>query len=75
MEVLVRAAKTIRAAVDQSTAPPVDAELIRKATWDQLPPEMAEMVVVLCIRFESWNLASIAEDDRRAAIENAADTN
>jgi hypothetical protein len=75
MEVLVRAAKAIRAAVDQSTAPPVDAELLRKATWGQLPPALAEMVVDLCIRFESWNLASIAEDDRRAAIEKAADTN
>lgn len=75
MEVLVRAAKAIRAAVDQNAAPPVDAELVRRAAWDQLPIALAEMVQGLALRYESWDDALMAEEDRRAAMQNAADSN
>src|SRR4051812_32416896 len=44
MDALVRAATLVREQCDQSQAPPVDYDLVHKATWNQLPNDLAEMV-------------------------------
>jgi hypothetical protein len=75
MDALVRAATLVREKYDQSKAPPVDYELVCKATWNQLPNDLAEMVQGLRIKYRIWNDALLAEEMRAIAIQDAAKSN
>lgn len=75
IDTLVRAATLVRENYDQNQAPPVDYELVRKATWNQLPNDLAEMVMGLGLRWENWADALLAEAKRGIAIQDAAESN
>ena len=75
MDALVRAATLVREQCDQSKAPPVDYDLVHRATWNQLPDDLAEMVQGLRVKYQNWNEALLAEETRAIAIQDAAESN
>jgi hypothetical protein len=75
IDALVRAATLVRESYDQSQAPPVDYELVRMATWNQLPNDLSEMVMGLGLQWENWADALFAEAKRATAIQDAAESN
>ncbi len=76
IDVLVQVATIVRAKYEQGQAPPpVDYDLVRLATWNQLPNDLAEMVQELGLRHKIWNDALLAEETRAIAIQDAAESN
>lgn len=78
LESTIIAARAVRAAADQSEAPPVDdaaRELIRLAVWDQLPEELMLLVTRLAIRYRTWGLVAYEESIRRLRVERDAELN
>jgi hypothetical protein len=61
--------------VDQSKAPPVDWELMRRHVAKELPEELDVLVIDLCMRYDNWNEAAIQEGLKQIAAERNAENN
>lgn len=61
--------------IDQTKAPPVDWELVRRHVAGELPEELDLTVIDLCMRYDTWNRAGIEEGLRQLAAERNAENN
>ena len=72
---LFRVTQILREQGDMGQAPPVDHDLVRMATWNQLPTDLAIEVQRLRIKWSSWNIALLAAEAEAIAIQDAAEMN
>ena len=61
--------------IDQSKAPAVDLELMRRHVAKELPEELDLFVIDLCMRYDHWNEAGIQEGLKQIAAERNAENN
>jgi hypothetical protein len=75
LERLAEDAKVIRDQTDQSTAPPIDHDLVYGCVWGTLSHEQTLEVEKLGIQFGTWNLALLAETLKKLAHDRTAESN